>query len=206
LDAGVLTVPAAKNGLVFVSSPWSIQVQSRLRAKGITRQEAEWLYYRVGLCELDVALSQLEERGVTAPERVMEELRPLAADSAAMVLDPFSGSPGDPYTGLTEADSAAVSMCALRQHLEEQQGGYMLLTFQALLGPTWTGDGPIVAQDLHEENRRLLAAYPDRTAYRLRPARIRGRIREFALEPLKADSVERVWSEFERLQREAKVF
>ena len=153
-----------------------------------------------------MALSQLEARGVTAAGQVMEALRPLAADSARMVLDPLSGSPGDPYTGLTEADTAAVSLCTLRQHLEEQQGGYMLLTLQAQLGPTWTGDGPIVAQDLHEENRRLLAAYPDRRAYFLRPTRPRGRIREFALEPLKADSVERVWSGFERLQREARVF
>jgi len=206
LDAGILTVPAARDALVFVSSPWSLQVQARLRATGITRQEAQWLYYRVGLCTLDVALSQLEARGVTAPDDVMAALRPLAADSAAMVLDPLSGSPGDPYTGLTEADTAAVSLCALRQHLEERQGGYWLLTFQAQLGPTWTGDGPIVAQDLHEENQRLLTSYPDRPAYRLRPNRMRGRIREFALEPLRADSVERVWGEFERLQREATVF
>lgn len=82
----------------------------------------------------------------------------------------------------------------------------MLLPFQALLGPTWTGDGPIVAQDLHEENRRLLQAYPERPAYYLRAVRTRGGVREFTLEPLKADSVERVWSEFDRLRREASIF
>jgi hypothetical protein len=122
-----------------------------------------------------------------------------------MVLDPYSGSPGDPYTGLTEADTAAVSLCGVRQYMEEQQGGYMILTVQAQRGPTWTGDGPIVAQDLHEENRRLLAAYPDRPAYWLRPVRLRGTVREFTLEPLKPDSLERVWGELERLQREAAV-
>jgi 4-amino-4-deoxy-L-arabinose transferase-like glycosyltransferase len=205
LDTTVLGLPSAQNALVFLPASWPLQVQARLRATGITRQEAQWLYYRVGLCKLDVALSHLQADGVTDPAQVMAALRPLAADSAKMVLDPYSGSPGDPYTGLSDADTAAVSLCGVRQYLEEQQGGYMILTVQAQRGPTWTGDGPIVAQDLHEENRRLLAAYPERQAYRLRPVRMRGTVRELTLEPLKPDSVERVWSEFERLQREASV-
>jgi 4-amino-4-deoxy-L-arabinose transferase-like glycosyltransferase len=203
LDTSVLTLPSAKNALVFVPAAWSIQVQARLRATGITRQEAQWLYYRVGLCKLDLALSRLQADGVTDPAEVMAALRPLAADSAKMVLDTYSGSPGDPYTGFTEADTAAVSLCGVRQYLEERQGGYMILTVQAQRGPTWTGEGPIVAQDLHEENRRLLAAHPDRPAYYLRPVRMRGTVREMTLEPLKPDSVERVWGELERLQREA---
>ncbi len=203
LDTAVLTLPSAQDALVFLPASWPIQVQARLRATGITRQEAQWLYYRVGLCKLDLALSRLQADGVTEPARVMAALRPLAADSAAMVLNPYSGSPGDPYTGLTEADTAAVSLCGVRQYLEEQQGGYMILTVQAQRGSTWSGDGPIVAQDLHEENRRLLAAYPERRAYWLRPVRVRGTVREMTLEPLKPDSVERVWSELERLQRRA---
>ncbi|HSG46710.1 MAG TPA: glycosyltransferase family 39 protein [Longimicrobiales bacterium] len=206
LDPGVLQIPEAREALVFLSSPWSIQVQARLRATGMTRQEAQWFYYRVGLCKLDVALSQLEARGVEHPDSVVAALRPLAADSADMVLDPLSGSPGDPFTGLTRADTAAVTLCGLRQYLEENQGGYMLLPFQALVGPTWLEDGPIVAHDLHEENRRLLEVYPDRPAYALQPIRIRGGVREFTLVPLKADSVARVWGEFERLQGEAAVF
>jgi 4-amino-4-deoxy-L-arabinose transferase-like glycosyltransferase len=205
LDTAVLSLPSAQNALVFLPASWPLQVQARLRATGITRQEAQWLYYRVGLCRLDLALSRLQIDGVSDPAQVMAELRPLAADSAKMVLDPYSGSPGDPYTGLTEADTAAVSVCGVRQYLEEQQGGYMLLTVQAQRGPTWTGEGPIVAQDLHEENRRLLAAYPDRPAYVLRPVRMRGTVRELTLEPLEPDSVERVWSELERLQRKASV-
>jgi hypothetical protein len=201
-----LRLSQARGALVFVSTPWSIQVQARLRDTGMTRQQAQWFYYRVGLCKLDIALSQLQDRGVTAPGQVVEALRPLAADSAAMVLDRISGSPGDPLTGLTRSDSAAVSLCGLRRYLEEVQGGYMLLPFQALLGPTWTGEGPLLAHDLHEENRRLLEAHADRPAYALRPVRIRGTIREFVLEPLEVDSAARVWSEFERLQREATVF
>ncbi len=205
LDTAVLDLPSAQNALVFIPASWSVQVLARLRATGITRQEAQWLYYRVGLCKLDLALSRLQADGVTEPRQVLAALRPLAADSAKMVLDTYSGSPGDPYTGLTEADTAAVSLCGVRQYLEERQGGYMLLTVQAQRGPTWTGDGPIVAQDLHEENRRLLAAHPDRPAYFLRPVRMRGTVREMTLEPLKPDSVERVWGELERLQRSATV-
>lgn len=207
LDTAALALPQARTAVVFLPSAWSAQVLARLRATGISRKEAEWVQHRVGLCKLDLALSQLEERGVSGRgDEVMALLRPLAADSAGMVVDRNTGSPGDPYNGLTMADTAAVSLCGLRQYLEQAQGGHMLLSFQALLGPTWTGDGPIVAHDLHEENVRLLEAYPERTAYFLRPVRIRGGVREFNLEPLKADSVERVWGEFRRLQREARVF
>ncbi|MFO8174156.1 MAG: hypothetical protein R6T96_07725 [Longimicrobiales bacterium] len=206
VDVGALTSPSARNALVFVSSPWSIQVQARLRATGLSRQQARWFYFRVGLCRLDLALAELEDRNVTEPDQVAAALLPLAADSASMVLDPFSGSPGDPYTGLSREDEAALDLCRLRQTLEEAQGGYMLLPFQAMLGPTWTEDGPILAHDLHEENRRLLTAYPERTPYALRPTRVWGRIRHFRLVPLDADSVETVWGTFERLHEQATVF
>jgi len=46
---------------------------------------------------------------------------------------------------------------------------------------------------------------PEEVTSALRPVRIRGRVREFRLEPLKADSVEAVWSSFEAMQREANV-
>jgi len=202
VDVGALSAPNVQDALVFVPSPWSAQVQARLRASGISRQEAQWLYYRVGLCRLDVALSRLEAAGVRDGGEVMSALQPLAADSALMILDPVAGTPGDPYSGIREDQEATLAVCRLRQVLEETHGGYLILTFQALLGPTWTGDGPIVAQDLHEENRRLLEAYPEKPAYVLRPSRVRGRVREFRLEPLKTDSVETVWRTFEGLQRE----
>jgi 4-amino-4-deoxy-L-arabinose transferase-like glycosyltransferase len=201
VDVGALSAPHVQNALVFVPSPWSAQVQARLRASGLSRREAQWLYYRVGLCRLDVALSQLEAAGVRDGGEVMSALRPLAADSALMILDPVAGTPGDPYSGVGEDDEATLAVCRLRQVLEEAHGGYLILTFQAHLGPTWTGDGPIVAQDLHEENRRLLAAYPERPAYVLRPLRVRGRVREFRLDPLKTDSVEVVWRTFQGLQK-----
>jgi hypothetical protein len=206
LSPSALQTPQARDAVVFVPSSWSLQVQARLRDTGMSRQQAQWFYYRVGLCKLDVALSQLEDRGIAKPDEVVAALRPLAADSSEMVQDYVSGTPGDPMTGVEPADSATVRLCRLRQYLEREQGGYKILTFQAMLGPTWTGDGPIVARDLHEENRKLLAAYPERDVYYLRAGWMRGRIRDFFLEPLRPDSVERVWGEFERLQREAEVF
>lgn len=206
VDTGVLGTPRARDAVVFVPSPWSIQVQARLRSTGMSRQQAEWFYYHVGLCKLDVALAQLENRGVQEPDSVVAALRPLAADSASMVIDRLAGTPGDPYNGLDENADAARTLCGLRQSLERAQGGYMLLPFTARIGPTWTGDGAIVAHDLHEEDRRLLAEHPDREAYFLKAVRIRGRVREFALEPLDPDSVARVWGRFEELEREASVF
>jgi hypothetical protein len=206
VDVGVLTTPRARDAVVFVPSPWSIQVQARLRATGMPRQQAEWFYYHVGLCRLDVALAQLEGRGVTDPDSVVAALRPMAADSASMVIDRLAGTPGDPYTGLDASAHAARTLCELRQSLERAQGGYMLLPFTARLGPTWTGDGAIVAHDLHEEDRRLMAEYPDRDVFFLKAVRIRGRVREFALEPLDPDSVARVWGRFEEMEKEASVF
>jgi len=206
VDTAVLTTPRARDAVVFVPSPWSIQVQARLRATGMSRQQAEWLYFHVGLCRLDVALAQLADRGVTTPDSIVAALRPLAADSASMVADRLAGTPGDPYTGLDRDAHAARTLCELRQSLEQAQGGYMLLPFTARMGPTWTGDGAIVAHDLQEEDRRLMAAYPDRPAYFLKAVRLRGRVREFALEPLDPDSVARVWGRFEELQKEASVF
>lgn len=206
VDTALLTTPRARNAVVFVPSPWSIQVRTRLRATGMSRQQGEWFYYRVGLCKLDVALAQLEARQVTNPDSIVAALRPLAADSASMVIDQLAGTPGDPYTGIGPDQQAARSLCELRESLEKAQGGYLLLPFEARLGPTWTGNGAIVAHDLHEEDRRLMAAYPDRPAYFLKAVRLRGRVREFALEPLKPDSVARVWGKFERLRDEASVF
>jgi len=206
VDARVLTTPRARDAVVFVPSPWSIQVQARLRATGMPRQQAEWFYYRVGLCKLDVALAQLEDRHVTDPDSVVAALRPLAADSASMVIDRLAGTPGDPYTGLGEDHQAARALCELRQSLEKDQGGYMLLPFAAQLGPTWTGAGAIVAHDLQEEDRRLIDAHPDRAVYFLKAVRLRGGVREFALEPLQPDSAQRVWGRFEELEKAASVF
>jgi hypothetical protein len=205
IDASALAQPSARNALVFVSSPWSVQVQSKLRATGMPIRQAEWFYHRVGLCKLDVALGDLAERGITQPDSVAEALLPLTADSVRMVHDYRTGSPGDPYTGLTRADSAEVALCGLRQFFDQTEEGYLLLPFQAQLGPTWTDGGAMVARDLHELNPRLILSQPDRGAYALRPLPDWGGVRQFALEPLKPDSVARVWSRFDELHRAATV-
>lgn len=205
VEASGLGRPAASDALVFVPAPWSVQVQSKLVGTGMPIREAEWFYHRVGLCKLDVALGDLRERGIRDPDSVARALLPLTADSLRMVHDYRTGSPGDPYTGLTRADSAAVSLCALRQYLEQAQGGYLLLPFQAQLGPAWTGEGVIVARDLHELNPRLIQAHPGREPSRLRAFGRRGRVRQFVVDPLNPDSVARVWSRFEQLHEEATV-
>jgi hypothetical protein len=167
------------------------------------RQEAQWFHDRIGFCRTEVALAELASRGVQDPQEIAGELLPLTADSLAMIRDLDSGIPGDPLTGMAASEEAALELCRLRQTLEETDGGYLLLPFFAALGPTWTGDGPIVARDLHEENRRLLAEYPEREAYVLRTSGSWGRIRSFQLTPLDSDSVEAVWSRFDTLRVEA---
>jgi hypothetical protein len=203
LELSALRMPSAQSGLVFVPSPWSSKVLARLRALGMDRQQAQWFHDRIGFCRTEVALADLEGRGITDPEGVARELLPLTADSASMVRDYESGIPGDPLTGMSDSEEAALELCRLRQTMEATDGGYLLLPFYAALGPTWTGRGPIVARDLHEENRRLLEEYPDREPFVLRTARSWGRVRSFRLVPLDPDSVEVVWGRYETLRSEA---
>lgn len=206
VDAGVLTTPMVQNALVLVPSPWSSQVLARLRATGISRQRAQWLHDRIGLCRLDVAISSLERRGLTEPEQWEAALLPLTADSAAMVRNPVTGAPGDPFAGIGKAGEGAIELCRLRKSLEETKGGYLQLPFYAALGPTWTGDGPIVARDLTEENPRILAAYPDRRVFFLRMAGTRGTIRTLLPVPLNADSARAVWRAFDSIAARAEIF
>lgn len=203
VDIGALSVPQAQNALVFVPSPWSNQVQSRMRDLGLPRREARWFHDRIGLCRLDLALSEFDRHNITDPRDVARHLLPLTADSTLMVVDPFSGEPGDPYAGLDPGDEEAITFCRLRQSVEAEKGGYLMLPFFALLGPTWTGEGPILARDLHEENPRLLSAFPDRDAYYLRPVRGLGTVRRFTLTPLRPDSTQAFWNALDSLQLEA---
>ncbi len=203
VDVGVLKLPQVRNALVFVPSPWSNQVQSKMRDMGLPRREAQWFHERIGLCRLDLALSELERQEVTDPRDVARRLLPLTADSALMVVDPVTGEPGDPYAGLDPGDEKAITFCRLRQSVEAENGGYLMIPFFAFLGATWTGEGPILARDLHEQNPRLLAAYPDREAYFLQTVRGRGTVRHFALTPLRPDSTQAFWAALDSLQSEA---
>jgi hypothetical protein len=206
VDAGVLTTPMVRNALVLVPSPWSSQVLARLRATGVSRQRAQWLHDRIGLCRLDVALSKLEERHLTGPGEWEEALLPLTADSVSMVRNPLTGAPGDAFAGIEKAGDGAIELCRLRRSLEETKGGYLQLPFYAALGPTWIGDGPIVARDLTEENPRILAAYPDRSVFFLRMAGTRGTIRTLLPVPLNADSARAVWRAFDSIAARAEIF
>ncbi len=203
LDTLVLSTPRAQRALVLVPSAWSSQVEARIWATGMPRLQAQWLTDRISLCRLELALASLEREGVTDPAAVAARLVPLAADSASMARDPLSGAPGDPYAGLDREEAEAASLCHLRQALEGEHTGFLLLPLLARLGPTWTGDGPIVARDLQEGNRRILLAYPDREVFFLRPLRLRGTVRQLGLEPLRVDSAEAVWRALDSLKAEA---
>jgi hypothetical protein len=206
LDVRALTTPMAEDALVLVPSPWSSQVLARIRGTGLSRQRAQWFHDRIGLCRLDVALSDMKRRDISERELVEQELLPLTADSASMVRDPRTGAPGDPFTGIQRAGETAATLCRMRLSIEQTNGGYLQLPFYAALGPTWTGDGPIVARDLAEENPRLLSAFPGRNVYVLRPIRLPGRIRRFQLAPLNADSAQSVWTVLDSLAQGAEVF
>ncbi len=203
VELSALRTPMAQDALVLVPSPWSSKVLARLRATGLHRQEAQWFHDRIGFCRTELALAEIEEKGIRDAVEVSRILMPLTADSAAMVRDIGSGIPGDPLTGVERSEEAALELCGLRQGLENTEGGYLQLPFYAELGPTWTGEGPIVARDLHEGTRRLLEAYPEREPYVLRTGRSWGRVRELRMVPLDMDSAQAVWNRFDTLKAEA---
>lgn len=206
VDVSAMTQAAAADALILVPSPWSSQVLARLRGTGLSRQRAQWLHDRIGLCRLDVALSHGRQSETAGPQEVEQLLLPLTADSAGMVRDLQTGAPGDPFAGIEGANGSAATLCEMRLFLEQTKGGYLQLPFYAALGPTWTGDGAIVARDLSEENPRLLSAFPDRRVYFLQPTRVRGSVREFRLSPLNVDSARAVWMVFDSVAQAAEVF
>lgn len=170
-----------RNSLVLVRESWGAQLVARLWALGITRSETELLYWGIDACTLENAVSHLEASSVRG-KSAYSALSPLLADSARLVGSPVSPDtterylPGEKYT----------PRCLSR--ISDDRAGFTL--FAPLL--LARGGGNVYARDLHARDSLLLAAYPDRPLYLVKPA-----TSEIAepprFYPISRDSLERAW-------------
>jgi hypothetical protein len=145
------------HALVLVRESWGAQLLARLWAIGVGRSEAEALYAGVDQCALETALTWADTRGETA-DGFLDHIRPALADRSRLQRSPFSADPtarylpGSPYS----------EVCLARRR--DDQDGFTL--FPPLL--LARGDN-IYVRDLHVRDTLLLAEYPDRPVYLLRP-------------------------------------
>jgi hypothetical protein len=146
------------DAVVFVRESWGAQLMVRLWARGLSHAEAQALYHYVDACALERGLDSLERTGGrdSAARAVM---LPLLADSARVIRSPFSVDsterflPGTPYG----------PRCVRR--VEEDRSGFtVFLPFLVA-----DGENVVYARDLHARDTVLLARYPSRAVYLVRP-------------------------------------
>jgi hypothetical protein len=153
--------------LVFVREGWEEQLVARLWALGVSHPHVETLYRVVDVCRLDSATTALE---MARPSRTSDavaadpfpQLQPLLADSARVEAQMVG-----PGAKLHVQAGYGYSPHCLRRAAETAAGITPLAPLLAVGGPS---DRNIYARDLHARDTLLLAAYPDRPIYLLRPA------------------------------------
>ena len=148
----------ARNALVFVRESWGAQIIARMWALGISRTDADRLYRRVDTCILEQGVGIMERRAQRGAEAVTA-LRTLQSDSLRVVRSTLSPD----YTERHLPGTFYPPLC--RQRIAEDRAGFTFATPLLLA----RGGGNIYARDLHERNAVLLAAYPDRPVFLLRP-------------------------------------
>ena len=148
-----------RNAIVFVRESWGAQLMVRMWARGLSHADAQMLYRYVDACALERAVDSLERSG--GRDSVARALMlPLLADSARVVRTPFSADsterflPGAPYG----------PRCVRR--VEEDRAGFTVYLPFLVAG----GDEVLYARDLHARDSVLLARFPTRDVYLVRPS------------------------------------
>jgi hypothetical protein len=145
------------DALVFVRESWEADLVGRMWKLGILATNSESIYRSVDACRLDQAITQLEQQPPDS-QHATATLLSLRADSAD--LETIDAGPGiqlrrDPrlhYSPHCEA------------RLADTRAGVLPLAPLLVLE-----DGNIYARDLQARDTVLIAAYPHRAIYLLRP-------------------------------------
>ncbi|MFI5235317.1 MAG: hypothetical protein ACHQXA_06380, partial [Gemmatimonadales bacterium] len=155
---GAAAASGVHNALVFVRESWGAQLVARLWARGISRPDAELFYRRIDACRLDQALVALETAEVK-DAAAAAVLRPLLADSARLIGSPVSPDTTEQFL----AGSQYARWCVDR--INEDRRGFTLYPPLLLA----RGGNNLYARDLHGRDTLLLAEYPERPVFLLKP-------------------------------------
>ncbi len=171
-----------RNALVLVRESWGAELVVRMWAIGVTRPDADAIYRGADPCALDSVLVKLEGAPLPHEERMLQ-LHALLADSARLVN--AESVTGDPSLRLTPGTRYPTRCIA---KIEVNRGGFTL--FPPLLLARKFGN--VYARDLGPRDSLLIADYPDRPLYLLRPSS--GRVgADPAFLPLRRDSLQAAW-------------
>ena len=147
------------DAIVFVRESWGAQLMVRLWALDLSHAEAQTLYHFVDACALERGIDSLERSGARgAAARAV--LLPLLADSLRVVRSPFSAD----STERVLPGASYGPRCVRR--LQEDHAGFTIY-FPFLVA---NGDRVVYARDLHARDSVLLARFPSRSVYLVRPS------------------------------------
>ncbi len=147
-----------RDALVFVRVSWGAEIIVRLWALGVPRGTVEQLYRHVDSCLLDQMAARLERAGVHGP-LATDSLRPLLRDSAQVVPSPLSPDHSERVRENATYTPGCVS------HIREDRRGFTVYP-PVLLAEKGNN---VWAYDLRGRDTLLLAQYPARPIYLLRP-------------------------------------
>jgi hypothetical protein len=170
------------DAIVFVRESWGAQLMVRLWALDLSHAEAQALYHFVDACALERGVDSLERVGARGPT-ARALLLPLLADSLRVVGSPFSVD----STERVLPGSMYGPRCVRR--LNEDHAGFTVYL------PFLVADGErvVYARDLHARDSVLLARYPSRSVYLVRPpSDSEGALPQFW--PVSRDSLRADWA------------
>lgn len=147
-----------ENALVFVRESWGAQMVARMWALGISRSDAEHLYWQADACQLEQGIHAAEQSGAHG-QAALEALTPLMHPAGAVQPSPFSPDSSERYLPGTTYTPRCMTRIA------EDRAGFTLFAPFLLAH----GGGNIYARDLGEQNPLLMQQYPDRPVYLLKP-------------------------------------
>lgn len=171
-----------EDALILVRESWGSQLISRMWAVGVPHNLTEGIYRNVDACALDEALAAIERRGERG-EAAVTRLLPLLKDSSRVVRSELSPDrsermlPGSIYTPRCQ------------QRIQDDRAGFTLMA--PLMSVDWGRN--VYARDLHARDTLLLAKYPDRPVYLLRPISSEEGA-PLRLERVRVDSLRSAWS------------
>jgi hypothetical protein len=146
------------DAIVFVRESWGSQLMVRLWALEVPHAESQALYHSVDACALERGIDSLEHAGVRGDE-ARAALLPLLADSLRVVKSPFSAD----STERVLPGSSYGPRC-VRRIKEDHAGFTVFLPFLVA-----DGERVLYARDLHARDSVLLARYPSRSIFLVRP-------------------------------------